>query len=93
MENYGTRVPQFFPFSTLAPQCGKQILCGISVVTVWNQIVELSWNLCGTATIKGKYKLRHYVEFVWNMKVPQCGKFGFHYVEVMWNIEFHNVEH
>ena len=46
-KNCGSRVPQFFPF----PRRGTEDECGISVVTVWNQNVELVWKLCGISVI------------------------------------------
>ena len=50
-KNCGSPVPQFFPF----PRSGTQAECGISVVIVWNQNVELVWKLCGISVIRIKY--------------------------------------
>ena len=47
MENCGSRVPQFFPF----PRYGIQAECGVSVVIVWNENVELMSKLCGISVI------------------------------------------
>ena len=74
----------FFPF----PRCGTEAECGISVVIVWNQNVELVWKLCGISVIIIKHIERILcgtsVEFLhstlWNIR------------SIVWNMEFHNVE-
>ena len=83
-KNCGSRVPQFLPF----PRYGTQAECGISVVIVWNQNVELVWKLCGISVIIIKHIERilcgtsvefntfHIVEHqIHSMEygVPQCG--------------------
>ena len=72
----------------LFPQCGTEAECGISVVIVWNQNVELVWKLCGISVIIIKHIERilcgtgvefftfHIVEHQIHSKeygVPQCG--------------------
>ena len=74
----------FIPF----PQCGTEVECRISVVTVWNQNVELVWKLYGISMIIIKHIERilcgtsvefftfHIVEHqIHSMEygVPQCG--------------------
>ena len=74
----------FFPF----PRCGTEAECGISMVIVWNQNVELVWRLCGISVIIIKHIERnlcgtsvefftfHIVEHqIHSMEygVPQCG--------------------
>ena len=82
----------FFPF----PWCGTQAECGISVVIVWNQNVELVWKLCGISVIIIKHIERILcgtsVEFLhstlWNIR-SIVWNMEFHNVELVWNYEFH----
>ena len=81
----------FFPF----PLNGTQAECGISVVTLWNENVELVWKLCGISVIIIKHiecilcgasaeilhsTLWNISSIVWNME--------FQNVELVWNSEF-----
>ena len=82
----------FFPF----PRCGTEAECGISVVIVWNQNVELVWKLCGISVIIIKHIERILcgtsVEFLhstlWNIR-SIVWNMEFHNVELVWNYEFH----
>ena len=82
----------FFPF----PRCGTEAECGISVVIVWNQNVELVWKLCGISVIIIKHIERILcgtsVEFLhstlWNIR-SIVWNMEFYNVELVWNYEFH----
>ena len=74
----------FFPF----PRCGTEAECGISVVIVWNQNVELVWKLCGISVII----IKHIERILCGPSVDFLHSTLWNIRSIVWNMEFHNVE-